>query len=69
MDRFFVKVANTVMIFTLAQLQRSTDWWLSAALADRVTWLAVSVVAGAGAYFLVLVVMGMRPAQFRLRHD
>jgi putative peptidoglycan lipid II flippase len=64
-----VAAANGVMIVVLLQLSRSVDWWTEAALGNRVTWLAVSVIAGAGAYFVVLVVLGMRTSQFRLRHD
>ncbi|MDJ0750522.1 MAG: murein biosynthesis integral membrane protein MurJ [Woeseiaceae bacterium] len=64
-----VLVANTAMVVVLLQLHRATDWWLGASLGDRVGWLGVSVAAGAAAYFLALVVLGLRPSQFRLRHD
>jgi len=49
-------------------LHRAATWWMAAGQADRVGWLSVSVVAGAGAYFVALVVLGLRPAQFRMRH-
>jgi hypothetical protein len=32
-------------------------------------WLALAVVAGAGAYFVALLALGMRTWQFRMRHD
>ena len=64
-----VGLANLAMIAALWALHRDVAWWLSAGLADRVWWLGVAVVAGAGAYFVALLVLGMRPAQFRLRHD
>jgi putative peptidoglycan lipid II flippase len=64
-----VVLANAAMIGVLLQLHRDASWWLSSGLADRTGWLAVSVVAGAGAYFLALLVLGMRPAQFRLQQN
>ena len=64
-----VVIANAAMAVVLIQLYRAADWWIAAALGERVVWLAVSVAAGAGTYFVVLLVLGMRPDQFRLRHD
>ncbi len=64
-----VAVANGAMIAVLLFLHRAAAWWMEAGLADRVAWLSVSVIAGAGAYFVALVVLGLRPAQFRMRHD
>jgi putative peptidoglycan lipid II flippase len=64
-----VVLANGAMIAVLLQLHRAATWWMAAGLAERVAWLALSVVAGAGAYFVVLVVLGLKPAQFRMRHD
>jgi len=64
-----VLLANTAMMIVLFQLHRGTGWWLDAGTPDRVLWLSVSVAAGAGAYFVALLVLGMRPAQFQMRHD
>ena len=64
-----VTVANAAMIAVLLQLHRAAAWWMAAGIADRIVWLALSVAAGAGAYFVMLVVLGLRPAQFRMRHD
>lgn len=64
-----VLVANTAMMLVLRQLHRGITWWIEAGLGDRVAWLSVSVVAGAGVYFVALLAAGMRPAQFRARHD
>ena len=64
-----VVLANAVMGFVLATLHRDGSWWGDALLVDRVWWLGVSVVAGAGAYFVALAVLGVRPQQFRLRQD
>jgi len=64
-----VVVANAAMIAVLLQLQRAATWWMAAGLLERVVWLSLSVAAGAGAYFVALVMLGLRPAQFRMRHD
>ncbi|MGI9247596.1 MAG: murein biosynthesis integral membrane protein MurJ [Woeseiaceae bacterium] len=60
-------IANVAMCVVLIQLYRPLEWWFAVGTLDRVYWLGVSVVAGAAAYFLVLIVLGMRPSQFRLR--
>ena len=57
------------MIVVLVYLHREVAWWFTAGLGERVTWLGVSVVAGAGVYAVALLLLGMRPDQFRLRHD
>jgi len=57
------------MIAVLLTVHRSLAWWIDAALTDRVVWLAVSVTAGAGVYFVALVVLGLRPSQLRMRHE
>jgi putative peptidoglycan lipid II flippase len=64
-----VLLANTVMLVILGQLHRGMNWWIDAGLADRVIWLCVAVVAGAGGYFLALLLLGLRTDQFRLRQD
>ncbi|MDH3748364.1 MAG: murein biosynthesis integral membrane protein MurJ [Gammaproteobacteria bacterium] len=62
-----VLLAIAAMWAILAWLQRPLEWWLEAGLAARTGWLGVSVVAGAGIYFLVLLAVGLRPSKFRLR--
>jgi putative peptidoglycan lipid II flippase len=62
-----VSVANAAMWFILEQLQRPGAWWLDVAVFDRVGWLSVSIAAGALGYFVVLLVLGMRVSDFRLR--
>ena len=64
-----VLLANGAMIAVLMSLHRSVSWWIDVVLLDRIAWLSVSVVAGAAVYFVALVVLGLRPAQFRMRHD
>lgn len=64
-----VLLANAAMIVALLWLARPVDWWIAAALAERVLWLAIAVVSGGGVYFLALVALGLRPVQFRMEHD
>ena len=62
-----VTIANAVMWAALVQLQRPGSWWLQVGVFDRVSWLFVTIVAGASAYFIVLLILGMRVGDFRLR--
>ena len=61
-----VGVASVFMSVVLMQIHRPLDWWLSAAQADRVLWLGFAVTLGAASYFLILLLLGARPRQFRL---
>ncbi len=62
-----VVLANVVMWAILAWLHRPLDWWLDSGSIDRILWLALSVGAGATAYFLVLLASGLRPSVLRLK--
>lgn len=64
-----VALANTVMSIVLMQMSRSLMWWIDAANSQRILWLATTVVVGAGVYFTVLLIAGMRVSQFRLRAE
>ena len=64
-----VAVACVLMGLVLWQLQRPLDWWFAASFGGRVIWLAASIAAGAGAYFVTLLIVGMRVSQFRLKAD
>jgi putative peptidoglycan lipid II flippase len=64
-----VALANVVMYIVLHQLYRPLEWWISAAFTGRVAWLAITILAAAGTYFLALIFMGTRLSQFRLRAD
>jgi peptidoglycan biosynthesis protein MviN/MurJ (putative lipid II flippase) len=57
------------MWLALSQVHRPTSWWLEHGVMDRVGWLAVSIAAGVGVYFVVLFVLGMRTSDFRLRQS
>ena len=60
-------VANAVMTATLITLQRPLSWWLESGIFDRITALATAILLAVAAYFVVLFVLGMRTADFRLR--
>lgn len=59
--------ANAIMWLVLDRLSRPVEWWLSATTFDRAGWLALSVGAGAAAYFIVLFALGLRPAGLGIR--
>jgi putative peptidoglycan lipid II flippase len=62
-----VVAAIFVMGACLVTMARPLDWWITANVMDRSIWLVVSVVAGGAVYFAVLLVLGLRPANLRLR--
>jgi putative peptidoglycan lipid II flippase len=62
-----VVVANAAMCAALVLLDRPLDWWLAVSAWDRIAWLGLTVAAGAATYFASLLLLGMRPAQFRLQ--
>ena len=62
-----VAAANLAMWAALAGLHRPLTWWLEVTVMERSWWLATTVVAGAVAYFVVLLVLGLRPSKLALR--
>ncbi len=62
-----VIAAIFVMALCLVTMGKPLDWWITANVLDRSIWLVVSVVAGIAAYFAVLLVLGLRPSNLRLR--
>ena len=61
-----ILIASLAMCAVLWWLHAPTAWWLDVGAGQRVYRLAVSVVAGAVAYFLTLLLTGMRLSQFRM---
>jgi len=59
--------ANVVMWVILDRLERPLSWWFGVGTSERVGWLGVSVLAGAGAYLLILLVLGLRPSGLGIR--
>lgn len=66
---FLIRVAAAVaaMAVCLEFLDRPLEWWLPASSMERSVWLATVVAAGASAYFVVLLIVGIRPSQLRHR--
>ena len=62
-------LANLAMGGLLVTLMRPLEWWINIGSASRIGWLTLYISVGVAAYFAVLVVMGLRPADFRLRAD
>ena len=63
-----VLIANAVMLGIIDWLNHPVAWWLAVELSTRIAWLTVCVGGGAVVYFLVLLTLGMRPADFAMRH-
>ena len=64
-----VLVATLVMVFVLMQLKHSVDWWLTQVTLQRAIWIAVLVFVGAAAYFVTLLVLGMRMSQLKMKNS
>ena len=60
-------LAMAVMGAVLHLLAGPARFWLEAGLGERVLHLGLLVAAGAGAYFVTLFALGVRPSQFRAR--
>lgn len=60
-------VANALMWAVLDGLGRPLSWWIAATVMERVAWLSLSIAAGAGVYFIVLFVLGLRPSKLGIR--
>ena len=59
--------ANALMGFVIHRLGRPLSWWLEVGSVERISWLAVSIVAGAAVYFGVLFVLGLRPSKLGIK--
>jgi putative peptidoglycan lipid II flippase len=62
-----VVLATAAMAAFLWWFGGDLSQWLASARLQRVTWLAGLVAGGAGLYFAVLWLLGVRPAQLRLQ--
>jgi len=64
---YFAKLiaACCAMVAVLWLLMPGADLWLTGSVMDRVLWLSALVAAGAGSYFVMLVVCGFRPRHFK----
>jgi putative peptidoglycan lipid II flippase len=66
--RYAVQLFGGCAVMGAGLFWLTPEWhaWLEWSLWRRVAWLAVLVVAGAGAYFAWLAALGMRPRHFRI---
>ena len=62
-----VVAAIVVMTLCLVYMERSLDWWLTASAVERLVWLSASVFASMAAYSAILLILGLRPSNLRLR--
>jgi putative peptidoglycan lipid II flippase len=60
--------ANLAMVAVLSFLTEPLTWWLQAGIGQRIWHLGTSIGAAALVYFLVLLLVGLRPSQLRLGH-
>ena len=56
-----------VMSVCLLYMERPLAWWIAADSMERLVWLAASILAGMVVYAVVLVVLGLRPSNLKLR--
>jgi putative peptidoglycan lipid II flippase len=59
--------ATLVMGAVVNWLNRPLAWWIDSGALDRAIWLAVTIIAGAGIYALVLMTLGLRIANLGMR--
>ena len=62
-----VAAAILVMTLCLIYMGRPLDWWIAASVVERIVWLSASVMLGMAAYFAILLLLGLRPSNLRLR--
>lgn len=62
-----IVIGGACMAAALLYLARPLEFWLQGSIASRSLWLGIEVAAGAAIYFAVLLLLGLRPAAFRLR--
>ena len=57
-------VSCTAMVVVILALVPSNEFWLSATPWARIGWLGLLISSGMGAYFLILLLVGVRPRHF-----
>ena len=62
-----VAAASAGMCAVLGVLYRPLPWWLEQTFLVRSAWLALCIVAGAGCYVIVLLLLGLRPRRLGLK--
>ncbi len=64
-----VGAACLIMYIVLFQLLRPLEWWITASFGGRAVWLALTIATAASAYFVALLILGVRLSQLRLKPD
>lgn len=64
-----IVLASGVMLLCILLIQPPLIWWLEASVLVRSGWLALCIGVGALGYFLVLLLVGVRPSQLVLPHS
>ena len=62
-----VVAAILVMTLCLVFMERPLGWWVAVSVVERLVWLSASVLAGMAAYVAILLLLGLRPSNLRLR--
>jgi len=67
--RLLIQVAAGILVMAvcLVYMQRPLDWWIAAGVTERLIWLSASILGGMGVYFIVLLALGLRLSNLRLR--
>ncbi len=61
--------ANLALLLVLLVLDRPVTFWLTAGMAAKIGWLALSVLGGTVVYFAALGLLGARPRHLKLRRS
>ena len=64
-----IGLACLVMTVCIVQVRQPLDWWIDASILTRSGWLAICIATGAGSYFAVLLMLGIRPSHFALKQS
>jgi len=63
-----IVIACAVMAVCIRQIQQPLDWWINSSVLVRSGWLALCIGVGMASYFAVLLLFGVRPSHFVLKH-
>ncbi len=62
-----IMAANAAMVAVILYFERPLQFWLGAGTLVKAGWLGLTVAASAVVYFVILWLVGVRPAHIRLR--
>lgn len=64
-----IGLASVVMTLCIMSVQRPLAWWIEASMFLRAGWLTLSIGVGVFVYFIVLLLLGVRPAHLVLQQS